>query len=104
MDSVAIAVVPCRRRYLRHRPAGHELGCIVYQLASRVDEHTTGRLFLEATSSTLPTSANLHLIRAFVSLLRLALENADIEPLRELAIVTERSGDAIHDLLGAARI
>jgi hypothetical protein len=74
----------------------------MYQLATDCRPVDKTRLFIETCTSMMPTSENLHLVRSAKSLVRRALDGADIKPLREFVHrVGQWCGD-VDDVVAAA--
>jgi hypothetical protein len=74
----------------------------MYQLAADCRPIDKTRLFIESCTSMLPTAENLRLVRSATSLVRTALDAADIKPLREFVHkVGQWCGD-VDDIVAAA--
>ncbi|MBV8369460.1 MAG: hypothetical protein JO036_11125 [Candidatus Eremiobacteraeota bacterium] len=74
----------------------------MYQLATDCRPVDKTRLFIETCTSMLPTVENLRLVRSATSLVRTALDGADIKPLREFVKkVGQWCGD-VDDIVAAA--
>lgn len=74
----------------------------MYQLATDCRPVDKTRLFIQTCTSMMPTVENMHLVRSATSLVRTALEGADIKPLREFVHrVGQWCGD-VDDVVAAA--
>jgi len=74
----------------------------MYQLATDCRPLDKTRLFIESCTSMLPTAENLRLVRSATSLVRTALDGADIKPLREFVHkIGQWCGD-VDDIVAAA--
>ncbi len=74
----------------------------MYQLATDCRPGDKTRLFIETCTSMLPTADNLRLVRSATSLVRTALDGADIKPLREFVHkIGQWCGD-VDDIVAAA--
>jgi len=74
----------------------------MYQLATDCRPVDKTRLFVETCTSMLPTADNMRLVRSATSLVRTALEGADIKPLREFVHkIGQWCGD-VDDIVAAA--
>ena len=74
----------------------------MYQLATDCRPVDKTRLFIETCTSMLPTADNIRLVRSATSLVRTALDGADIKPLREFVYkIGQWCGD-VDDIVAAA--
>ena len=74
----------------------------MYQLATDCRPVDKTRLFIETCTSMVPTADNLRLVRSATSLVRTALDGADIKPLREFVHkIGQWCGD-VDDIVAAA--
>ena len=74
----------------------------MYQLATDCRPVDKTRLFIETCTSMVPTADNLRLVRSATSLVRSALDGADLKPLREFVHkIGQWCGD-VDDIVAAA--
>ncbi len=74
----------------------------MYQLATESLDVDKTRLFIETCTEMMPTAENLRLVRSATSLVRSALHEADVTPLRDFVHRTGQWCSDVEDVLAAA--